>query len=66
MSITVSQFKTALADAINAKASELGLSPSSVISETANGEAITDVAAGVLNLVNTISPNKVEYPKHKS
>ena len=63
MSITVAQLRTSIKDAFNAEVQTLGLSDADVISETANGEALTDVVATVLGNVRTISPNNVKYPK---
>lgn len=66
MSETFSQFKTRLANELNATASANGITSTTIISENANGELITDTGANVLNSVNTLTPNNIEYPKHKS
>jgi hypothetical protein len=66
MAMTLGQFKTACQEALAAKQTELGLTNSSEIGETDNGEAITDVIAAVLDTVRTVSPNNVKYPKIKT
>lgn len=66
MSLTVAQLRVALKDAYNAKVSDLGLSETDVITETDNGEALTDAVVGVCDTVRTISPNNVKYPKIKT
>lgn len=63
---TFGQFKTRLANELNATASANGITNSTVISENANGELITDAGAQVLGSVNTVSPNNIKYPKSKT
>jgi len=66
MSETFSQFKTRLIGELNATAIANGMTNSTVISENANGELITDTGAAVLDSVNTVSPNNIKYPKSKT
>ena len=66
MSLTVAQLRTALKDSYNAKVQQLGLAESDVVTETDNGEALTDVVVGVCDTVRTVSPNNVKYPKIKT
>lgn len=66
MSTTVAQLRTAIKDAFNSKVQQLGLADTDVVSETANGEALTDAVVAVCDNVCTISPNNVKYPKSKT
>lgn len=66
MSETFAQFKTRLANELNATATSLGITSTTVISENSYGESLTDTGASVLDSVNTISPNNVKYPKIKT
>lgn len=63
--MTFSEFKSALQTAINNAANANSVTNTTDITGSA-GEAITDAAAGILDTVNTVSPDNVQYPKTKS